>query len=348
MAGIAEVARLAGVSQATASRALTGRGYVSAATRTRVIEAATALQYVASSTAASLVTGRMQNIGVIVPTIGRWFFSEVLEGIHEALLEQRYDLSLYDAEPETAARDTIFAQLLARKRFDGLIAAGIEPEHRELDRLLSFGKPVVTIGSPEAEVSGITIDNRDLTRRATEHLLELGHERIVLLGGHPGGRETSFGDQERVRGYTDTMRSAGLGAEARHSPSTDSMPGGYAAAAQVLGDSRVRPTAIVGICDEVAIGAIIAARRMGIMVPADLSVVGIDDHENAEMFSLTTLAQRPREQGHAAVALLMRHISESDAPPERIFEPATLIVRSSTAPISREHSAVIAGISPRR
>ena len=76
MAGIAEVARLAGVSQATASRALTGRGYVSAATRTRVIEAATALQYVASSTAASLVTGRMQNIGVIVPTIGRWFFSE--------------------------------------------------------------------------------------------------------------------------------------------------------------------------------------------------------------------------------------------------------------------------------
>lgn len=347
MAGIADVARLAGVSQATASRALTGRGSVSDATRARVVDAARVLDYVASSTAASLVTGRTHAVGVVVPTIGSWYFSEVVEGIHGALLEHGYDLSLYDASPHTPARAAIFERLLARRRFDGLIAVGIEPEHHELARLLSLGKPVVTIGSPEASASGVTLDNHELTRRATEHLLELGHRRIALLGGTLDGRETSVGDQERIHGYLDTMERAGLAAAARHIRSAVSVKGGYSAGAAVLGDSRDRPTAVVGICDEVAIGAIIAARRMGILVPADLSVIGIDDHENAEMFALTTFAQRPREQGQQATALLLGAIADPGAPIARVFEPATLIVRASTSAISPEHSAVVAGTRPR-
>src|SRR5664279_3536445 len=94
-----------------------------------------------------------------------------------------------------------------------------------------------------------------------------------------------------------SMSDAGLATRARHIPSDVSMPGGYAAAVDLLGDARSRPTAVVASCDEVAIGTIIAARRLGIRVPTDLSVVGIDDHEYAEMFGLTTLEQVPREQG---------------------------------------------------
>lgn len=347
MAGIADVARLAGVSQATASRALTGRGYVSAATKVRVVEAAGELGYVASSTATSLVTGRTQSIGVVVPTLGRWFFSEVLEGIQSALLEKHYDLALYSAAPESSARTEIFNHFLARKRFDGIIAAGVEPEHHELGRLLSFGKPVVTVGSSQPGTSGVSVHNEDLARRATEHLLDLGHQQVVLIGGNADGRGTSFGDQERIRGYFHAMKAAGLSATARHVESAVSMPGGYAAGAEVLGDSRIRPTAVVGICDEVAIGTVIAARRMGIMVPADLSVVGIDDHEHAEMFALTTFAQRPRDQGRSAVAVLIDMLVDPDATPTHVFDPAPLIVRSSTAPLSNAHSAVVAGVNPR-
>ncbi len=91
------------------------------------------------------------------------------------------------------------------------------------------------------------------------------------------------------------------------------MPGGYAAAVDALGDVRNRPTAIVATCDEVAIGAIIAARRLGVQVPSDLSVIGIDDHEFADMFSLTTLRQSPREQGRVAVELLLDHLDDPSA-----------------------------------
>lgn len=347
MPGIAEVALKAGVSQATASRALTGRGYVSAQTKAKVEAVAQALGYVASSTAASLVTGRTQSIGVVIPALGRWFFAEVLEGIQEALLEHRYDLSLYDAKPGSSARAAIFNDFLARKRFDGIIAAGIEPDHDELGRLVGFGKPVVSIGGFDGGGSAVSIRDDEAARRATEHLLDLGHRRIVFLGGDPDGRATSFGDRQRVQGYLDAMGAAGLAAEARHVQSPVSMPEGYSVAVDLLGDSHTRPTAIVGVCDEVAIGAIIAARRLGLQVPADLSVVGIDDHEYAEMFSLTTLKQDPREQGKAAVALLMRMIDDPDSPPERVYDPARLIVRSSTTPLDLQHSAAAMGVAPR-
>lgn len=110
------------------------------------------------------------------------------------------------------------------------------------------------------------------------------------------------------------------------------MPGGYAAAVDLLGDPRDRPTGIVAVCDEVAVGAIIAARRVGIQVPASLSVIGIDDHEYAEMFSLTTLQQVPRDQGAAAVEVLLAEIADPSRRQTHELLHARLILRSSTAP----------------
>lgn len=118
------------------------------------------------------------------------------------------------------------------------------------------------------------------------------------------------------------------------------MPGGYAAAVDLLSDARNRPTAIVGVCDEVAIGAIIAARRLGIAVPTTLSVIGIDDHENADMFALTTLAQNPRQQGRDAVDLLVERIHDPDLSPVALRPKARLIVRASTAAKDDSTSAI--------
>lgn len=331
MSGIAEVARRAGVSKSTASRALSGKGYVSPATQKRVQAAADALGYVPSTSAVSLATGRTQTVGVIVPHTTHWFFGEVLEGIQRALMERGFDLALYAADPGSLERAHVFETYLGRSRFDGLIGVGIEPDEHELERIARLGKPFVSIGSYDVGNSAVSIDDAAAARLATEHLIALGHEDIVFLGGESRTPWPSYGDARRVAGYTEAMQAAGLADRVRHIPAAVTMPGGYGTAVDLLTDARFRPTGIVAVADEVAIGAIIAARRMGLGVPSDLSVVGIDDHENAEMFGLTTLRQLPREQAAHAVELLQRHMDDPAMAPVREWATTRFIIRNSTA-----------------
>jgi DNA-binding LacI/PurR family transcriptional regulator len=328
--GIAEVARVAGVSKSTASRALSGGGYVSEQTRRRVASAASQVGYVPSASAVSLASGRTKTVGVVLPGVTRWFFAQVLEGIQQSLLSAGLDLVLYDARIGTPGRRRIFDDFLARGRFDGLIAVGVEPHDAELERIEAIRCPVVSVASGGFP-DDIAIDDMDVSRRATEHLLGLGHRRILFLGGGTG-RETSV-ESRRLEGYRTAMDAAGLGERVTHVRCDVSVPGGYAAAADILGDLRARPTGIVAVADEVAIGAIIAAQRLGLVIPHDLSVIGVDDHEYAGMFLLTTLAQDARAQGSVAVDLLLRRI---EAEPGGLVVPAPqpqarLVVRNSTA-----------------
>lgn len=330
MSTIADVAREAGVSKATASRALSGSPQVSAATRQRVLDVALELGYAPSTSAVSLATGRTRNIGVILPHVDRWFFAEVLEGIQESLLERGFDLTLYDATPGSIGRERVFTELLARKRFDGLIAVGLEPAVNELQSLLSLGRPVVSVIGTEESTSLVALDDSHAAGLATSHLLALGHRRIAFLGG-TSSTHWPHVESARYEGYERVMRESGLDAYVSRTPAELSMPAGYEAAVDLLSDSSQRPTAVVGACDEVAIGAIIAARRLGLLVPSELSVIGIDDHVNAEMFALTTLRQVPREQGATAVELLMRHLDDPTLEPIAISIRPRLVVRNSTA-----------------
>lgn len=331
MSGIADVARIAGVSKSTASRALTGGGYVSESTRQRVIDAARVIGYVASPNAASLVTGRTKNVGVIIPFVNRWYFGEVLEGIEDALLACDYDLTLYNVRPGTTSRARIFDHFLARKRFDGIITIGIEPSEDELERLVALDRPVVSLGSQLPGFGSVTIDDVAVSRLATEHLIGLGHRRIVHVGGERTDDLTSSVHGRRLSGYIDAMENAGLSEHILYVPSDMSVPGGYAAGVQVIADSRTRPTAISAASDEVAVGTIVAARRTGVGVPSDLSVVGVDGHEYAEMFSLTTVEQSPREQGTAIVELLMGALAGAATDSRVVLHSTRLVVRSSTA-----------------
>jgi DNA-binding LacI/PurR family transcriptional regulator len=341
MSGIADVARVAGVSKSTASRALTGSGYVSEATRRRVEAAAEALGYVASTHAVNLATGRTQTVGVVMPYVTHWFYAEVLEGIQETLLSRELDLTLYVARPGTTGRDKIFEWYLTRRRFDGLIVVGLEPADDELRRILSVGRPVVSVVGPGQDgTSVIEIDDTHAARRATDHLIALGHRRIMFVGGGDDDLRTQV-DRRRLQGYRESMREAGLEQEMSHIASPATIPGGYAAAADLLGDSRIRPTAVIGTCDEVSIGTIIAARRLGIRVPTDLSVIGIDDHEYAEMFGLTTLKQVPWEQGAAAVELLLAQMHDKSATRTSLRLRARLVMRSSTAPPPGRGSVIV-------
>lgn len=341
VSAIADVARLAGVSKSTASRALSGHGYVSEETRLRVEAAAAEIGYVVSSNASSLVTGRTRNVGVVIPFITRWFFSQVLEGIESSLIAAGYDLTLYRLSEDETQRRRIFDYFLVRKRVDAVIAVGIELSPQEVAMLRALGKPIVGIGGEVDGISTLSIDDVETARRATEHLLSLGHTRIVHLGGDPEEQMDFRVHSQRLAGVTEAMNAAGLADEIIFQPAVFSIPGGYKAALSILADPRSRPTAIVAGCDEIAIGVIVAARQLGILVPAQLSVIGIDGHDLAPMFALTTLEQFPALQGERAVELVMERMADGgdSAPQQTITMPVTLRVRRSTTAPSKAHLA---------
>jgi DNA-binding LacI/PurR family transcriptional regulator len=343
VSAIADVARLAGVSKSTASRALSGRGYVSDATRERVVQAAADLGYVVSSNAASLVTGQTRNVGVVVPAFDRWFFAEVLEGIEEALISAGYDLTLYRLSSDPQRRQRVFDYFLVRKRVDAVIAVGISLSRHEVDLLHSLGKPVVGIGGEIDGISTLSIDDLAAARFMTEHLLSLGHARIMHLGGDKDEQADFLVQDQRLKGMREALASAGLSHSEDFRQVPYSIQGGYEGALAILADPGSRPTAIVAGCDEVAIGAIVAARQLGIHVPTQLSVIGLDGHTLAPMFGLTTLEQFPSRQGAKAVELVLGHRTKPspDPAPRRLTMPVSLAVRTSTtAPPADDQSAV--------
>lgn len=342
MSAIADVARLAGVSKSTASRALSGRGYVSEGTRSRVLQAASNLGYVVSSNASSLVTGRTRNVGVVIPFINRWYFAETLEGIESALIGAGYDLTLYRLSEDADQRRRVFDYFLVRKRVDAVIAVGIALTTHEVDMLLSLGKPIVGIGGNIEGISTLSIDDVSAARFMTEHLVSLGHTRIMHLGGDRDEQLDFRVQAQRLAGFRIALEAAGITDNDGFRAVPYTIPGGYAGALAVLADPGSRPTAIVAGCDEIAIGAIIAAAQLGIHVPAQLSIVGIDGHNLADMFGLTTLEQHPSLHGSRAVDLIMERLAAEPVvlEDERITMPVTLNVRrSTTAPPTQEGAA---------
>lgn len=330
MSALSDVARLADVSKATASRALSGRGYVSPETRERVIAAAAELGYVVSTNAASLVTGQTRNVGVVIPHINRWYFGDVLEGIESALIAAGYDLTLYRLSADSDERRRVFEYFLVRKRVDAVIAVGIELTQHEVALLDALGKPVVGIGGPIQGIATLSIDDVAAAALVTDHLISLGHTRIMHFGGDQGDEMDFRVHSQRLAGFRLAMDAAALDHTDAFRSTPLSVPGGYAIGLAVLADPRTRPTAVFAGSDEVAIGTIVAARQLGIQVPNQLSVVGIDGHELAEMFALTTLAQDPAEQGATAVRCVMAGVAGT--PVDRVWTPfpVRLEVRGST------------------
>ncbi|MDJ1113984.1 LacI family DNA-binding transcriptional regulator [Microbacterium dauci] len=328
MAGIDDVAAAAGVSAATVSRALSGRGRISDATRARVRAAAADLGYVVSSAASTLATGRTSNIGVVVPLLDRWFYANVIDGIAETLAARGYDVTLYSMSDDPAQRANVLDVSLRRGRVDGLIVLSLQLAEDELDRLLALELPVVGLGATSGRLPVLRIDDTAIARLATEHLLALGHRRIAHIGysrdGDPGFDTPSL----RRRGFEAAMADVG-DATALFRPADLTLEDGHRAAGEVL-DLDEPPTAIFAASDEMAFGAIFAARERGLDIPHDLSVVGVDGHEMGDFFGLTTVAQFPHAQGERAAATILG-VVEDGADAADAALPFELVVRASTA-----------------
>ncbi|MET0590200.1 MAG: LacI family DNA-binding transcriptional regulator [Naasia sp.] len=332
MKSLADVARHAGVSKATASRALNGSGYVSEATRDRVSRSAAELGYVLSTAAASLVTGRTRNVAVVTPHLSRWFFSKVVDGVEEALIEAGYDLTLYRLRQNETQRRKIFDYFLVRKRVDAVISVGVELEAGERRALTAMRKPVVCVSGTLPGVHSIRIDDFAATRTSTEHLLQLGHTDIVYVGAQVEGDVDLTARRERVAGFEAAM----TGRRRRRGDVLScgwSLPEGYEAGRALLTlPADERPAAIVAGTDELAMGVVMAARDLGLEIPRDLSITGIDDHPYSAVFGLTTIRQEPAIHGHMAVDAILGHL-DSGRPmsTDEVLVEATLIPRSTTA-----------------
>jgi LacI family transcriptional regulator, repressor for deo operon, udp, cdd, tsx, nupC, and nupG len=326
-ASIGEVAQLAGVSVATVSRAVRGLPNVSPATRERVLRAAEQLQYVPIPPPA---VGRTMTVGMAVPLLAQWFIAQVVAGAEGVLAASGYDVLIYSV-PDDEAKQRFVDRLPLHGHVDGLIAVDLPFLPSEVERLSDQDIPLVTVGTSYDCAPSVTIDNLDAAARATRHLVDLGHRRIGMISHLPPQALPSVGPLLRREGYEGVLAEAGITVrEELIVPGNFALQGGAEAMAQLLAVDRP-PTAVFAQSDEMAIGAIKAARDTGLRVPADLSVIGFDDAEPAARMGLTTVRQPTRRKGELAATALLGLLAGRAPPPVQQL-PTELVVRTSTGP----------------
>jgi DNA-binding LacI/PurR family transcriptional regulator len=327
---IRDIAELAGVSIATVSRAVNGRGDVSEQTRTLVRRIAREHGYTASRDARGLSTGRTGLIGVTLPMIHPTYFSSIVASVAAALDEHDMRIVLCPTLHQHDREITLIERLM-HGTTDGAILVLPEESSSELRALVRRGYRYVVVDpgeQPDEDIPAVSAAHSAGADQAVRHLLHLGHRRIAAITG-PRGRMAT---EERLHGYEAAMAAAELPPDARLVVESNfKVEGGFDATVQLL-DLADRPTAIFAFNDPMAIGAIRAARSRGLRIPEDLSIVGFDDTTEAQFVTpaLTTVRQPLTEMGRAAVDVLLGLLNNQ--PPEaRHVELATrLVVRDST------------------
>ncbi len=332
MTTIGDVAKAAGVSVATVSRALRGVDRVSPRTRDRVLAAATELHYVASPAATSLVSGRTRGVGVITPYFNRWFFATVVSGVEKVLRDEGFHVLLCDLEGHTFDTRLPITQTMLWKRADGVIILNVPPDPTERSLLDRLGMPVVTVGNRQPGWPSVRIDDRAAMALATRFAIDLGHREIGYAGTVPASvthLQTPF---DRRDAFAKVLSEQGLDCPPEWTLECDWTAAGAAEHADRMFALPHVPTCVVAASDEMAFGVMSAARRHGLDVPGDVSVIGIDDHVHSAIFDLTTVRQDVEAQGRRAGHLMLDALRGRAA--DRVLDDVLdveLVVRGSTA-----------------
>ncbi len=326
---IRDVAREAGVSTATVSRALRGLPNVDPVTREHVKRVADRLDYVISPAASRLASGRAGSIAVITPFLARWYFSKVLHGVERILQRSDLDLLLYSTgDPSEVHRVPPHRRL--RRRVDAVLVIGLPVDSPDLQELFELDLPVTLIGAHSAGVSSVSIDDVEGGRMATQHLVNLGHERIGLISGRPLPTPF-FPENDRLSGYQQALSASGLVVDQQlQVPGFFTIEGGEHAMTAQLAQPKP-PTAVFAMSDEMAFGALRALRRHGLQPGRDVSIVGFDGHEMADLLDLTTVCQPAEDLGALAARCLLDLLDDPSIEPQAKRLPTQLYVRGSTA-----------------
>ncbi|GGL11369.1 LacI family DNA-binding transcriptional regulator [Mangrovihabitans endophyticus] len=321
---IKDVARAAGVSASTVTRALTLPELVSEETRERVRRTAESLGYHPNRAARGLITGRTGNIGLVVPDLGNPFFPSVVKGVQARAHEADYAVFLADTDEDATAEAGLVRRL--SKQVDGIVLCSPRMADGQL-RALAAETPVVLINRRIARVPSVVPELGDAMRQAIGHLTALGHRRI----GYVAGPRSSWADRERVRSLRLVVRDKAVEL-VEIGNVTPQFEGGVGAADQVL---AAGVTAVIGYNDLVSLGLLNRFSARGVAVPGALSVLGFDDIAPAAMVTpaLTSVALPKEHAGRAGVDLLLRLLAEPDRSSAIRRElPTQLMVRGSTGP----------------
>lgn len=328
---IEDVARAAGVSTATVSRALRGLPTVSAQTQATVRRVAADLGYVVSRSASTLASGRTLTVGVVTPGVGRWFFATAIEAVERELRHVGYDALLVGVGETMTGDVGLFRPEVLRGRVDGVVVLTAPLTGHELDGVRRLAVPTVFLGAAVSGVMSVRIDDVAVGRTATEHLLALGHRRIAHIGGDPGQQLNFTAPTDRQAGWLSAMRAADIDPPPAYAETSDFTAAGGKRATERLLALPDPPTAVFAVSDEVAFGVLSAARDARRQVPGDLSVVGVDDHELSGLIELTTIAQPVVEQGRLAARLVLAAIGgDSSRRHEHVLVATSLVRRATT------------------
>jgi LacI family transcriptional regulator, repressor for deo operon, udp, cdd, tsx, nupC, and nupG len=335
-ASISDVAQRAGVSTATVSRVLNDPDRVSEATRDKVREAISELNFVKSATAFSFKVSQTHNILAMVANIGSIYYSEVFEGMQRKAEEHGYGV-IISSTPPGEQFSWMVTDRLRSGRVDGIIVldgAEIQQEDYAILKKIYGGTPPLVGFSEKRDhllYPHVLIDNRRASREATQQLIDAGHTAIGHITAPPNFAVAG----EREAGFRAALEAAGL--EVNEKFIFDGgfhIPSGRSAVREML-KLKDQPTALFCANDELAMGAVSELSGAGIRVPDDFSVVGYDDICLAEAYvpALTTIRQPRHEIGAATMALLLDVMRAPDAGDDRVIEKKLhLIVRDSVGP----------------
>jgi LacI family transcriptional regulator, repressor for deo operon, udp, cdd, tsx, nupC, and nupG len=327
MASIKDVAKLANVSTATVSRVLRNAGNVTEETKRRVLEAIEALNYQPNVLGRYLRRMETETVLVIVPDITNPFFSKVLRGIEAVALERGYQVLLGDTQNDVQLEEQ-YLNVLPQKQVDGMIFLTARTR-KELMEEMSRQFPIVLACEylEGTDIPTVSIDNISSARKATEHLIGLGHRRIA----HLTGPMDVILSRDRLRGYYQALAQHDIDVDAALVQEGDfSFESGYNVTLKLLALEKP-PTAIFAANDAMAIGAIKAVRHRGGRVPEDVAVVGFDDIQMASIFEpgVTTIAQPMFDIGKQAMKLLLQLIDGEEVDRRQFVLPDRLVIRES-------------------
>jgi DNA-binding LacI/PurR family transcriptional regulator len=332
---IEDVARAAGVSTATVSRALRGLPSVSAETQHAVRQAASELGYVVSRSASSLASGKTLTVGVVTPYVSRWYYATVIEAVERELRLVGYDALLVGVGESMAGGVEPFRPEVLRGRVDGLVILTAPLTGRELGDVRRLTVPMAIVGASAPGTMSVRVDDLAVGRAATEHLLELGHRKIAYIGGDPEDERNFAAPLDRRAGWLSAMRQAGADPPPSYAEISDFTAETGRQAMERLLSQATPPTAVFAANDDIAFGALSAARTAGLDVPGDVSVIGVDDHELSRTVGLTTIAQPVAEQGRLATQLVLAVIAgDLSRRHEHLLIDTCLVRRQTTAELS--------------
>lgn len=337
MVTIKEVARLAGVSTATVSRTLAAPDKVAEVTRERVMRAVRELGYVPNTLGRNFRQRRSNLVLVLVPDISNPFFSSIIRGIERVAGEQGYRILLGDTQ-YNASRQRDYSELVTQRQADGIICLGMDIPfgYRKGRKSIDPAWPPFVMACEydgQIPVPTVCIDNEAAALAAAGELIALGHRDIAFINGP----EASPICRDRLAGYRRALTEAGIAPRQswwRHGDF--SLASGHREMQRLLGQKR-RPTAVFCANDEMAMGAMRAAREAGLDLPGELSVMGFDDIDVAAFTwpSLSTVRQPRDAIGVQAMRLMLDLLQGRTAPQERVVLPHEIVLRESIVSLDR-------------